>query len=347
MDSFELRFDNKSLKGFDKVVVSLSLDEIAGEFTFKVANRIKDGRPLELPELDKEVEILVDGSAIMKGYVEVVENFASDQDGFVSLIHGREVTCDLVDSSITYSKKLSGPIDTVIADIVKPFSIKTVANSKKSVSITTEKGARVWDTIELLARKTGELLWTRGDGILNIGVGSRDRFQKSLAMENIKMAHSKFSSHETFSEYIVMSETESNADSWGSKAKRSSRKKGESRRYRPLVIKGEASSLNPAEAMKRAEWEASMRVSRSAAATVTIAGFRIGSEILAINRLVEVNHPMIGIKREMLISSVMYSFSKSDGSVSTLGLSLPDAFNPMPADGIKAKKDANKVKGWS
>ncbi len=347
MDSFELRFDNKSLKGFDKATLSLSLDEIAGEFSFKVPNRQGAGRSLELPEVDKEVQILVGGTIIMRGFVEVVENFANDQDGFISLIHGREVTCDIVDSTITYSKALSGPIDSIISDIVKPYGIKTAAASRKKVSITTERGQKVWDTIEILSRKTGDLLWTRGDGIINIGVGPRQKFAKSLAMVNIKAAHSKFSSHQTFSEYIVMSEKASSADSWGSKTKKSARMKGESKRYRPLIIKGETSSLDPAEAMKRAEWEASIRVARSAVATITIAGFRIGSEIAQINRLVEVDHPMIGLRREMLLSSLVFNYSKSEGSVATLGLSLPDAFRPMPADGIKAQKEANKVKGWS
>jgi prophage tail gpP-like protein len=347
MDEFQLRFGKNVLTGFDKAVISLSLGEIAGEFSFKIPNRLERDRPLVLPANDTEVEISVNSKPIMKGFVEVVENFASDQEGFISLIRGREITCDLVDSSITYSKQLSGPIDSVIGEIVKPFGIKTISHGSKKVSMKTEKGQSVWDTIEILARKTGDLLWTIGDGVIHIGVGERPRYEKSLSMQNIKSAHSKFSSHETFSEYIVVAEKDSSSDSWGAASKKSVKVKGESLRYRPLVIKGEISSLDAAEAMKRAEWEASIRVARAAMATVSIAGFRIGTDLARVNGVTFIDHPMIGLQRDMLIASVMYSYSRIEGSTTTLGLNLPDAFKPKPADGIKARGESNQVKGWS
>jgi prophage tail gpP-like protein len=99
--------------------------------------------------------------------------------------------------------------------------------------------------------------------------------------------------------------------------------------------------------MKRAEWEASIRVARAAVATVSIAGFRIGTALAKVNGIAFIDHPMIGLARDMLIASLIFSYSKADGSTATLGLNLPDAFKPKPADGIKARGEANQVKGWS
>jgi prophage tail gpP-like protein len=347
MDKIELQHDGRILSGFDEAEIQISLDEIAGTFSLKLPERFRSqSRGLSLPDVDSEVSLLIGSKPIMKGFVEVIDSESTEAGGYFSFLHGREITSDIVDSSITYSKTLSGPIDRIIREIVAPFKLKVVSNSSQNVTMTTEKGESVWETIEVLSRKTGNIIWTRGDGVLNVGTGSRAKYSRKLNSLNIKQARSKFSSHGTFSDYSVMSMTQSTENSWGGDTKKTVSVKGSSGRYRPLIVKGET-SLTPAEALARARWEASIREARSITATATIAGFRIGDELAEINRLVEVEYEILGLKKTMLISSVRFTYSKAFGGSTLLELSQPNAFEPKPIDAKASRGDAKKIRGWS
>ena len=110
-------------------------------------------------------------------------------------------------------------------------------------------------------------------------------------------------------------------------------------RYRPKVIVAEAQADDD-NADHRADWELRRRIARAVRANVTVNGWRQeNGELWATNLMVYVNVPWLGLDREMLIGEVGFSIDDS-GEITTLDLTLPDAFLPEKVRKPKRKAAA-------
>lgn len=110
-------------------------------------------------------------------------------------------------------------------------------------------------------------------------------------------------------------------------------------RYRPKVIIAEAQADDD-NADRRADWELRRRIARSVRANVTVNGWRQeNGELWATNLMVYVQVPWLGLDREMLIGEVQFAIDDS-GEITTLDLTLPDAFLPEKVRQPKRKTAA-------
>jgi prophage tail gpP-like protein len=109
------------------------------------------------------------------------------------------------------------------------------------------------------------------------------------------------------------------------------------KRYRPLVIVAEAQS-DDGLAEKRADWEVRRRMAQGTEATISVNGWlqEDGGELWTTNQMVPVAAPWLGLERELVISEATYSYDDG-GEITSLTLTLPDAF--LPEEKRKAKKE--------
>jgi prophage tail gpP-like protein len=112
------------------------------------------------------------------------------------------------------------------------------------------------------------------------------------------------------------------------------------KRYRPLVIVAEAQS-DDGLAEKRADWEVRRRMAEGTEATVTVNGWLQEEDggLWETNQMVPVKAPWLALDRELVISSITYSYDES-GEKTALTMTLPDAF--LPDSKRKAKKEKGK-----
>lgn len=170
---------------------------------------------------------------------------------------------------------------------------------------------------------------------------------------NILSASSRYSTENRFNLYIVKSQKNPNEFNGTSFVPSSSivdqsgsandlgigTSKEAIRASRSLVISADNANVKKT-ADKRADWEANVRRARSQTYTCTVQGFSIkegSNEIWQTNRLVQVEDDKTDINGELLIRSVLYSFSL-EGSKTTMELISPDSFTPEPNQtSLKAK----------
>lgn len=109
-------------------------------------------------------------------------------------------------------------------------------------------------------------------------------------------------------------------------------------RYRPHVIVAEAQG-DDADCAKRAEWECRRRIAKAIRATISVNGWRqTDGALWATNLMVDCEAPWLALERELIIAQVQFSYD-SNGALTTLELTLPDAFLP------EAKRKGKKGKG--
>lgn len=118
-------------------------------------------------------------------------------------------------------------------------------------------------------------------------------------------------------------------------------------RYRPKAILAEREVTNK-EATTRAQWESSYNAAKATSVEVRIAGWRQGplvsDPLWEENMLVQVTLPFLGIDGEMLIESLAYRLTESEGEITELQLTKPDAWvpNPIQKDETKQFLDVGK-----
>jgi prophage tail gpP-like protein len=333
-------------ENFTSASASIALDTISGTFTFSAVST--EGQLLPFQNGDHCL-ILVDGISIIHGWIEKLD-YSYSGSAHTITVSGRDKTADLIDSTLK-GIKLSPPIslkqciqaalDDIGAtriDIIE--SVKTEKFNKAEEKISGAVAENAFSFCEKLARKR-QVLLTRANGEIEItngsGVDSGAAVQNMIDSvedsNNILSASVSYDMTARFANYIVKSQLNPvAANTAGSippkqMTEQSGKAKDENvRTSRQLVIKAENASSTE-QSQKRATWSANIRKARGRVYSCVVDGFKNSAgNLYAPNQLIQVTDEFAEINAKMLLNSVDFSFSVSEGSTSTLSFVDSNAY---------------------
>lgn len=330
--------------GWETVRVTRRLEALCGDFNLSVFDRWGDqGQPWPLTQGD-QCEILLHGVRVIKGAIDARDIALSARERSIS-VRGRDAAADLVDCSALLPHWEFRQVTAL--DVAQKLggSVNVHVNAAPGLTFPTLKkfgidpGESLAEALERLCRPAGVLAISDGNGGILLTRAGSTRCTSGLAEAgdgrrgNIIEAQASFNHTGRFHRYVALG-SHAGADHLAEGAAASVR--GEaidpevSRAHRVLVIRPEG-NLTPAAALKRAQWEATVRAARAASFSITVAGWTQSDGTLwPINSLVTVDAPSLGLtKTSLLISEVEYTLD-GDGMRTALQLAPPGTFDPEP-----------------
>ncbi|PHJ81966.1 hypothetical protein VF14_18385 [Nostoc linckia z18] len=331
MPDIVLLVDGVEYSGWKSVEVRRDIERLAATFYLEVTR--KEPFPIAMASA---CELFLDGEKVISGYVDAAQ-FAISSDAHTVAVGGRDKTGDLVDCTAMNDAQEFTDIGfaALIGKIVSPFGIGA------QVKVEAEKFGRfslqqetAWEAIERACRLRGCFANTTAEGDIIIEPFAERTADVSLTLgENVKEATAEYDYAGRYSDYIARGQQAGTDFIFGEAAAAPSGKARDLKvkRYRPLVVLAEG-QVSIAVAKERAQWEAAVRAARSVSINVTVQGWRQkpGGRLWRINELVRCDLSAVNINEEMLIKDVSFRVDDSGGTVTTLGLTRPDAYQRQP-----------------
>ncbi|PDT05964.1 Mu P family protein [Rhizobium chutanense] len=349
--NFVLRDTKRSLKSFD----------------YATGGAITDIRP------GPECEVLINGTVVLKGFIEVVNPDISEKSAGVT-ISGRDKTGDLVDSAALTdgpSEFRNVKLEEAVKRIAEPFGLG-VRSEIDTGEPFTRYGLDLAETahsaIEKGARSRHALILSDGVGNIVITRTGKTRAPADLSLPGNVLGSSGSYSHEArHSKTYVRGQGEkagktrsgsaaldktaepiSPGDREASSGATEIERKGtaatgiatdgEITRYRPVVYLAR-SKADVTAAQDEADWR--MRTARGASeeVTETVKGFDVNGQLWRVNEITFVSDAFQDIERDMLIVRVS-NRSDESGDVTMLTVMSPEAFDAEPT----AKRRTNRTR---
>lgn len=333
-----LLIDGKEYAGWTRLEVQRGIEQIAGGFVLQLTSRYPGvDIPVQLRE-GLACEVKLGSDLVISGYVDDFETDDTDTSSQIRLA-GRDKTGDLVDCSAIYKtgQWRGVKLDTIVADICKPFDIKVLVAPGTNVAgvfkrFALEEGEKAFDAIDRACRLRAVLVTSTPAGELLIcTAGTADSGVALIEGVNMKKFNSKHSWKERHSEITLKGQVPGDDQENGAAAAhlRASAKDDEINRYRPLVVMAEHGTSNKALA-DRATWETNVRMGRGKRGGCTVVGWRTGKDgqegpLWQPNTLVQVTSARMNIDRQLLIVSCSYQLTEQ-GRVCDLTFARPEAF---------------------
>ena len=351
---------------FISIEVGMSLSAIARDFTMVVAQPNGTVLPFKGGE---SIKIFIDEELSLDGSIFTVTPNYSKRQHTVSL-GGRSNVADLVDSSllpISISADIS--LQKIIEQVITQLGLDlSVINQISGLAdfiiaedkISAEPGDNAFEFIDDLARKRQALLTSDASG--NVIITRNGTQQNPVTLfnpangtgGNIISGRATYDINQRFNKYVVMSQKNGAADSFGGSLEPQSfvNQQGEQidpsiRVGRQFVMQAEKASSSD-QSKSRAIWQANINRVRSRDYSVTVQGTRPkGGDTWEVNKLQEVIDNQSGIDEIMLIDSVRFSQSKRGGTLTQLGLVDKDAYSVTLAEPAPAAKKDNPLVQFS
>ena len=330
-----------SWRGWKSIVVTRSLEQIAGTFELSLTDRWSETSEAAYFRPGQSCQVLADGGSLIRGFVDDLDVNVSDQQHEIA-VNGRDRTADLVDCSVDDEPgEWSGvTVGKIIQDICSPLGIEVVdaaADTSSIAKFRVEQGETAFTTIERAARLHGLIVRSDEVGrvvIERLTVNGGNRHDIALVYgENIEQASARFSMRERFSAYSVKGHGFGSDEGLTSEINEPVGAASDPNvgRYRPLTVlaedQGGASVFE-----ERAQWEASVRAARAKRAEVTVTGWLDGmGRTWQPGWLVDCSIPSLNIEGNMRIASARFSIDDRAGAVTSLSLASPGSFVPAPA----------------
>jgi prophage tail gpP-like protein len=338
--------------GWKTMDVSRSMVAVTGSFSLEMVD-LKHGNPVPLIRAGDKCMITIQPTPaekpilIMTGYVDMVRSKVAET-GVTFSISGRDITCDIVDCSVTQAsewKKIK--FEDFVEDVIRPFpDIEVVLDSAVDTgpeieSINYDQGTKVYELIAKHAQLKQLILYTLPNGKLLITRASKERlmdvFGTSQAPafivgDNCLEMEAVTDWSEVFSEYEVKGQRQSTGDdATEEEATQIQGITNDTRmnRFRPLIIipDGEQSNVS---AKNRSEWEATFRIADAEGYTVLRQGWQAEINKLALLRSTE-----IGVDGDYLMVSYRV-IADEQGKRTNFAFAHPRVFAPLEADEVIA-----------
>ena len=338
---FVLTVEGRDYEGWKAGSVTRSIETIAGQFSVVVSER-EPGETAARPIIPgAAISLALEDTPVIRGWVDAVEP-TYDADTHEIRVTGRDRTGDLVDCSVASEpgEWKNERLENIVRQIIQPYGITLSTNVPTGEPFTRfriEEGESVWEVIDRACRFRRVLPFSDGAGGLVIGRPGRERATVSLVQgQNILAGRDYLDLSRRYSRYTVKAQ-QSGGDGLGDLFSptdmahiiATAYDRGVLR-FRPLTIVAERDATQ-AEAQERADWEAAVRAGRSRSATITVQGWREqpGGPLWQPGRLVYVQDPWLGLRRDMLITSVQQTLG-SEGTLTRIVVFPESAFLPEP-----------------
>lgn len=349
MDDLELLVNGMAYAGWTSLGVTRAMDAASGAFTVSLTERWEGGNgaaaqvePWPILPGD-ECEVRLAGVPLIIGHVDIFKPSYSATSHTIN-IQGRDKTADLIDCSAVHAPDEWRNLDLMqFASIVaKPFGVEVSADvpvGERFQLIKLQQGETAFEAIERYARQRRLLLMPDGKGGLLLTRAGYRRAEVALEQgSNILDASGSIDHSQRFSSYLIKAQAGFSEDSDGEAEAHIEGSVTDSgiARYRPMLVVAESGGTG-ASVQERATWEANSRIGKSAAASITVQGWRQrpGGPIWEPNMLVRVRSPWLRMDGDMIIRQA--TFERGDqGTTTKLDLVSPQAFAPEPPDSSQA-----------
>lgn len=349
--------------GWHRVTASKSIEDLAGSFSIECSRTPNKDFPVKK---GAACVIRIEGEPVITGFVDKIEvNTAVDKDRVT--VSGRDRTMDINDSTIILPT-LTPPfkLETVVRKVLNFLGISNIRiiNNIKDLTPFTEidsnieAGATGFDFIETYAKKKQVLLTTNGFGDVVFTRATTNKLKTILTMvrnAEASIKHSKvtYDDSKRFHVYEAVSQAQINSPYFssnpqpvqqltniGAKVEDNEIRRGRIYTFAP---KGTTSHVDIKEKVK---WELNFRRAQSFIYSAMVQGFKPkdDTEIWKPNKLVQVNDEFCQLNGTFLITSVQYTYSLEDGSITSLKIMDRDAFTTIITKPEKEKK-TNKSGG--
>lgn len=299
------KVNNKIYKGFEKMTISKSIDNISHTFTAEMYN----GKNLAINGNDS-IEILLDGEIFFSGYIEDYDLKISDTKSPLS-IAGRSRTCDLVDCMIE-TNKLYNQQDAkqIIEDMVKPFGItvSTELALEPILQFKTKVAETFFNAINRLCKENNILPICKSDGNIILSKNNNEQHSKVLKEGDLKSIDFKQKFTSRYSSYTYKKEG-SYFDVTDGKIE-----DAEIKRYRPFVEVNTDDKQN----LDMCKFQMNKHKADSMSLSIALANWDID-----INKIVKIETE--DINNSFLVKSASYHIG--DGLYSELELIDKDLYN--------------------
>jgi prophage tail gpP-like protein len=342
MPDVKLTVNGADYAGWKSVSIARGIEQIAGTFELGVSELWPGQKIVRNIAPGDLCTVSVDGQVVITGFVDDVD-IRHDKETHEVRVAGRDATGDLVDCSAIHKsgKWAMAKMESIATDLCSPFgisvSVSAEVNTGAAVEWNINEGESAFECLDRLAKSKGVLPISNGRGGLVITrAGKAGRVSTSLQLGvNILGGNLKLSFRERFGRYIVKGQGASSdalfADATRLKAEAVDPMIG---RYRPLVVIAD-DLADGATVQRRALWEANTRTGKSAQPNIRTQGWSHLGGLWQPNTLVHVVDKWMRTDADLLIKSVSFGLDES-GAITTLGLTLPQAFDLIPMTKKKA-----------
>lgn len=325
-----------SYGGWKAAAALSSIDAVCGSFDVSLMDRWGEMKaPMEIHPGDA-CQVLLGDEPVITGYVDSVSPSITASDHSIA-ISGRDKTADLVDCStdINAYELIGLKLDEIAKMICQKFGINVLVNTNVGEAFerfAIQPGESAFSCLERAAKLRGVLLTTNGDGALAISAKGVFPATGDAIIEgkNILSGSAVYDWKDRFSDYTVHGQMPAFDDGADDPAHNQI---GNARdvnvmRYRPLILTSESwATLESARI--RAENECAWRAGKATRVNVQVPGWRQsnGSRWMPGIKTAATSRSLyIPDNTELVVSSVRYSFSDSDGRIAELELTRPDAY---------------------
>jgi len=322
--------------------IRMGMDALAGGFSIGLTEKWP-GAAIRPIRKEDAVEVRIGDAVVINGHVDEVERDLSTSAHTIT-VTGRDATADLVDCAAMNSPgewKDRGLVE-IAREICGPFGIAAalapgVNPGKPFALFALQKGEKAGAAIQRLCAARGILPYSDGRGILVLGPGTPGRAGCALVEgKNAKGLRVKDGRIGRWRDYTVYAQSGQWGDAGANAGTTGHAHDNGIRRYRPTARMAD-DLADGVTATQQAAWEAMVAKAKAEAVTVKVRGWRHGEGIWRPNLLVEVRAPSLMVSGDRLIASVDLSLDKDEGTVATLSLVGPGAFN------LLATKEAGGV----
>jgi prophage tail gpP-like protein len=327
---------------WEQVKVRSAFDEACRSYSLKAANELGAAATHARFALGVELKIFANDDLLLDGYVDRRRPKLGEDETEIVII-GRSKSCDLVDCSAVHD---SGDFENMTAvDIGNAIAagiaarFETDQTLEKVEAYSLAQGKTIFTVVEELCRDQNKTLTgTAAGNVLVTKAGTRRHAGGLYEGVNIIEAEGDHNACNRHSKYIVrgQSVTGHGAEALEIEAVAND---GKVRRFRPLIIVQKETSSKA-----RAKGRAATRRDRAAGyalgCDVTIQGCRDeAGTVFEPGRLIWTESETLGIAQDMLIESADFSQDSKGGSLTSLGLVDPRAYDGDKGKGNKSSDD--------
>lgn len=327
---------------WERVAVRAAFDEACRSFNLKAANEIGAAATHATFALGVELKIFANDDLLLDGYVDRRRPKLGEDETEI-IITGRSKSCDLVDCSAVHDSgdfENLTPLDignAIATGIAARF--ETDQRLDKITRYHLAQGKTVFAVVEELCREQSKTLTgTAAGNVLITKAGTKRHAGGLYEGGNIIEAEADHNASNRHSKYMVRGQRPigHGVDALEIEAIANDSKV---RRFRPLIIVQKEDTSKT-----RAKGRAGTRRDRAAGnalrCDVTVQGFRDqAGEIFDPGLLIWTESPTLGIAQDMLIESADFSQSSKSGSLASLGLVDPRAYDGDKGKGNRSAAD--------
>ena len=353
--------NGQTYDGYTAITAERHLDRMSSRVTVELGAKWSTASHARVPLLGGPAVVMIGKDPFLTGYLDDY-NPRFDAGSHTTSTTGRSKTCDLLDCTpeIASGQFKGYQLAAIARAVAAPHGIGVVLQTDATQifpDATLQRGETAFTFLERLGRLAGVLLCDDPMGNLVLTTAGSTRSSGTLVLgQNIISGSATISMAKRFSRYVVKGQR-----AIGSSAGQSEAAEGDQpadiqtslqavaldpavTRYRPRVTIAEA-QLDQAGMQRRANWERNYAAGRGTECTVVVPGFRTqGSDLWAINTLVNVNIPWLQIAQDLLIVGVTMKMDSISGRTTTLRLAPAEGYTPDPGQ-VRLRKQKGHGQG--